>query len=250
MQEISPSTTVWLSDYLNARRARLREQAEELRALDRLSLDAITPFQSGFVGQLNGSDRFRDWLRNRSDIQNHFSLKSVELDRRYADRIVFTGDVLSTPAGALAAIIPWDEFQPAAEYLRLKSREAASRSPYGAIVLPSYVADIATALKIPQRALNSTEIPACCEIRWGALLRIDPAGVERALAYLAINPPTDLTPVKIALGANCFAVAALSLLAPDEPLQIGLCANWNADLALKDMRRWLRTCSRKEIGTL
>ena len=241
MQEISATTTVWLSDYLLARKSRLRERAEELRALDRLSLDAITPFQSGFVGQLNGSDRFRDWLRNRSDIQNHFSLKSVELDRRYADRIVFTGDVLSTPAGALAAIIPWDEFQPAAEYLRLKSREAASRSPYGAIVLPSYVADIATALKIPQRALNSTEIPACCEIRWGALLRIDPAGVERALAYLAINPPTDSAPITVALGANCFAVAVLTTRVPEEPLQVGLCANWNVDLALEDLSRWLKS---------
>ena len=241
MQEISATTTVWLNDYLRARRARLREQAEELRALDRLSLDQIEPFQSGFVCRLNGSDRFRKWLRDRSDIQEHFLLKSVELDHRYADRFIVTSDVVSSPAGALAAIVPWDEVQPAAEYLRIKSRQSTSRSPYGAIVLPSYIEAIAGALKIPQRALNSAEIPACCKTKYGASLRIGPAGVEPALAYLAINPPTDSVLVKVALGANCFIVAALNPPTPDEPLQIGLCTNWDADLALKDLRHWLKS---------
>jgi hypothetical protein len=46
---------------------------------------------------------------------------------------------MSTPAGALAAVVPWDEFQPAAEYLRIHGRESTSRSPYGTVVLPSYV---------------------------------------------------------------------------------------------------------------
>jgi len=246
MREISATNTIWLNDYLLARQARLRERAEEFRALDRFSLDQIEPFQSGFFCRLNGSDRFRKWLSDQADIQDHFLLKSVELDRRYADRLVCTGDVVSTPTGALAAIVPWDEFQPAAEYLRLHSRQSTSRSPYGAVVLPSYVADITRALKIPQRSLNSTEIPACCEIRWGALLRIDPTGVERALAYLAINPPTDAPPVKVALGANCFAVAALTPLAPDQPLQIGLCTNWDADLALEDIRRWLKSSPKQK----
>jgi hypothetical protein len=81
MQEIS----LWLNDYLTARKARLRERAEELRALDRLSLDTITPLQSGYVCRLNGLDRFRSWLRARPDIQSHLLLKSVELDHRYAD---------------------------------------------------------------------------------------------------------------------------------------------------------------------
>jgi hypothetical protein len=236
MQEISPTTSIWLNDYLLTRKSRLRERAEEFRALDWLSLDQIEPFESGFVFRLNGSDRFRTWLKDRSDIQEHFLLKSVELDPRYADRLIFTGDVVSTPAGALAAIVPWDEIQPAAEYLRIKSRQSTSRSPYGSVVLPSYIEALTGALKIPQRALNSTEIPACCRTKWGAWFRIDSGGVGRALAYLAINPPTDLVPVKVALGANCFAVAALSPLAPTEPLQVALCTNWDWDLALKDLR--------------
>jgi hypothetical protein len=247
MQEISATTTVWLSDYLLARKSRLRERAEELRALDRLSLDRIEPFQSGFVCRLNGSDQFSNWLRARSDIQDHFLLRSVELDCRCADQLIVTGDVVLTPAGALAVIAPWDEFQLAAEYLRIHSRQSTCRSPYGTVVLPSYVEDITAALKIPQRALNSTEIPACCAIKWGTLLRIDHAGVERALAYLAINPPTDSTPITIALGANCFAVAALTTRVPEEPLQVGLCANWDVDLALKDLNRWLKSSRKKEV---
>ena len=246
MQEISPSTTIWLNDYLLARRARLREQAEELRALDRLSLDQIEPFESGFICRLNGSDRFRTWLKDRSDIQEHFLLKSVELDPRYADRLIFTGDVVSTPAGALAAIVPWDEIQPAAEYLRIKSRQSTCRSPYGSVVLPSYIEAITGTLKIPERPLNSVEVSGYCKTRWGAWLKTAPAGVERALAYLAIHPPTDGTPVKIALGANCFAVAALAPGAPDEPLQIGLCTNWDWDLALKDLRRWLKASPKQK----
>jgi hypothetical protein len=246
MQEIPLSTTVWLNDYILARRARLREPAEELRALDRFGLDKIEPFQSGFICRLNGSDRFCKWLKGRSDIQEHFLLKSVELDPRYADRLIFTGDVVLTPAGALAALVPWDEVQPAAEYLRIKSRQSTCRSPYGTIVLPSYVEAITGALKIPPRALNSTAIPAFCRTKWGALLRIDPAGVERALAYLAISPLTDAVPLKIALGANCFAVAAFNSLASDEPLQVGLCTNWDWDLALKDLRRWLKSTSQQK----
>jgi hypothetical protein len=240
VQEILATTTVWLNDYLLARKSRLRERTEEFRALDRLSLAQIEPFESGFVCRLNGSDRFRNWLRNQSNIQEHFLLKSVELNPRYADRLIVTSDVVSTPVGALAAIVPWDEIQPTAEYLRIHSRQSTSRSPYGAIVLPSYIEAITAALQIPRRPLNSVEVPGCSEIKWGALLRIDPTGVERALAYLAINPPPDSVPIKFALGANCFSIAALNPRTPDEPLQIALCTNMDWDLALRDLNKWLR----------
>jgi hypothetical protein len=250
MQEISETTSVWLHDYITARRARLREQAEELRALDWLSLGQIEPFGSGFVARLNGTDRFRKWLSSRADFQEHFLLRSVELGSRYADRLIVTEDVVSTPAGAMAAIVPWDEIQPAAEHLRVHSRESTCRSPYGTVVLPSYIKDITAALKIPERPLNSAEVPGYSKTKWGAWLKEAPAGVERASDYLAINPPTDGTPVKIALGANCFVVAALSPLAPEQPLQLALCTNWDWDLALKDLRRWLKSSHKqKEVPT-
>jgi hypothetical protein len=248
MQEISLSTTVWLNDYLNARRARLRERAEEFRALDRLNLDQLEPFQSGFVCRLNGSDRFRRWLRDRSDIEDHFLLKSVELDPRYGDRLILTADVVSTPIGALAVVVPWDEVQPAAEHLRIKSRQSTCRSPYGYVVLPSYIATITAALKIPERPLNSAEVPGYSKTKWGAWFRIGSGGLEQALAYLAINPPADSVPVKVGLGANCFAVLAWTPRVPEEPLQIALCTNMDWDLALRDLKRWLRSAhQQKEI---
>jgi hypothetical protein len=113
-------------------------------------------------------------------------------------------------------------------------------------VLPAYVEDITAALALPEAPLNTAELPAVCRLKWGALLRLAPENIDRALDYLAVEKPLDCSvPVQVNLGAYCFAICAFSP-SQKEPLRIGVARNWHTDLATKDLARWLRAFIRDE----
>jgi hypothetical protein len=241
MQEIA--TPIRHSDFVNSRAAIL-EWTEELVALDRLKLCDVEPFDWGFELKLNGSQRFRKWWLVRSDIKNIFLLELCELDR-YGTHLVLTRKIASSPPYTCAAVCSWNDLPRAAKHLRRLCIGPALEKTYGSNILSIFVHDIVQALQIPEQSLNSNQLPSQCTTRWGTLLRIGPAGVERTLEYLAVERPADCSvPLLVTLGANVFAVFAFGSSA-GEPLRIGLCDHWSDDLALKDGVRWLKSLPRK-----
>jgi hypothetical protein len=246
MQEIA--TPIRPGDFVNSRSAIL-EWTEELVALDRLKLSNVEPFEWGFALRLNASQRFHKWWFDRSDTEHLFLLEARELDR-YGTHLVVTHKIASSPAYAYAAICPWNDLPRAAEHLRKSCIGPKLWETYGPASLAVYVDTIVRALPIPEQSLNSNQLPSHCATKWGQLLRIDPAGVERTLDYLTVERPADCSvPLLVNLGANVFAVFAFGPSA-GEPLRIGLCDHWGDDLALKDAARWLKSLprNRKEIS--
>jgi hypothetical protein len=228
-----------LDDFVHSRNARL-DLLEQLRARARLSLDAITPAVWGFGICLNRSSRVYEWWFDHLGIQRHAWLDSVELDH-YGTCLMLSRRIGAIPYGRYGAICSWADLPQAAEYLRQTYVGPVLWDSYREGILSVYTSEITGALAIPEAALNSTQLPGRCTTKWGELLRIDSANVERVLSYFVVARPTDCEkPFLLNLGANIFAGFALST-AKDEALRIGLCRNWHDDLVIKDLARWLRT---------
>jgi hypothetical protein len=242
------STPIRPDDFVNSRNAVL-EWTEELVAVDRLKFSDVEPREwGGFTLRLNGSQRFFKWLFDRHDLQHHFLIERAELDR-FGSQLLLPRPTSAVSFGSHAAICPWTASSKAAQYLR----EFCIGPADGPAILPVYVEDIINALQIPEQASNSSELPSYSQVKWGTLLRLDGANVSRTLDYLLFDRPADyVTPVKIPLGANCFAVVASS--PSKEALRIGLGPCWNDDLIIKDLSRWLKSFlpridNRKEANT-
>jgi hypothetical protein len=226
-----------VDDFVHSRNARL-DLLEQIAALDRLSLDAITPVAWGYEIRLNGSSRVHKWWGDH-EVQQHTLLDSIEL-HPYGTCLLLNRQIGAAPYGRYGAICSWVDLPQAAEHLRQNYVGPALWNTYGEGILESYTAEIIRALSIPEAALNSSQLPSHCAIKWGELLRIDSANIERVLSYFVVGKPIDCQkPLLVSLGAKVFAVFAFGS-AQDEPLRIGLCRNWHDDLVLKDLNRWLK----------
>jgi hypothetical protein len=226
-----------VDDFVHSRNARL-DLLEQIAALDRLSLDAITPASWGYGIRFNGSSKLYKWWCDH-EVQQHALLDSIEL-HPYGTCLLLNRQIGATPYGRYGAICSWADLPQAVEHLRQNCVGPALWNTYGEGILESYTAEIIRALSIPEAALNSSQLPCHCTIKWGELLRIDSANIERVLSYFVVGKPLDCRkPFLVSLGAKVFAVFAFGS-AQDEPLRIGLCRNWHDDLVLKDLNRWLK----------
>jgi hypothetical protein len=225
-------------DFVHSRSARL-DLLEQLTALDRLSLDAITPFVWGYETRLTGSSRLFNWWFAHPEIQQHAWLDSIEL-QPYGTCLLLNRQIGATPYGRYGAICSWADLPQAAEHLRQSYVGPVLWNTYGEGILESYTAEIIHGLEIPGAPLNSSQLPSHCTAKWGELLRIDSANLARVLSYFVVEKPSDCQqPLLVNLGAKTFAVFAFGS-SQDEPLRIGLCRGWHDDLAVKDLRRWLK----------
>ena len=231
MQLLSPP----LRDLTNSRSA-ITEWMEELISIDRLRpLDRVQPRPWGFWLTLRGSPRFRSWWTERA-LGEHFLLWSAELDR-FGSHLL-----LARPAKEemYAGLCHWLDLPCAAAELREKVGEGRGWNTH-----ETYSANIIAALQIPEGSLNSSP-PNYCATRWGKWLRIDPANAERAVSYLLVDEPAPWdAPVSVSLGADTFAVVALSV----SELRVGICSHLQDDLALKDAARWLKTIAPRRSKT-
>jgi hypothetical protein len=239
MQIQSP---IRLDDLLNSHRNAPLEWTEEIVAVDRIKLKNVEAHDWGYKLRLNWSERFAKWWFERSEVRRLFLLHAAELDR-YGTHLLIARPPGESAVGPCAAVCPWTAIAQAAEDLSTNQIGAEfweSRSGKET-VLPAYAVDITTALELPEAPINTRDLPGFCYLKWGALLRLGPASLDRTFDYLAIEKPLDCSvPLQVNLGANCFAVCAFGP-SPKEPLRIGLCRNWHVDLATKDAIRWLRT---------
>jgi hypothetical protein len=230
-----------VDDFVHSRNDRL-DLLEQLTALDRLSLDAITPATvwGGFSIRLNGSAKFQSWWFAHPEIQRHTWLDSIELNP-YGTCLILNRQIGATPYGRYGAICSWTNLPQAAEHLRQSYVGPTLWDTYREGILETYTAEVIHALEIPEAALNSSQLPSHCAIKWGKLLRIDSATLERVLSYFVVERPLDCQkPFLADLGAKVFAVFAFGS-SQEEPLRIGLCRNWHDDLVIKDLGRWLKT---------
>ena len=226
-----------VDDFVHSRNARL-DLLEQIVALDRLSLDAITPISWGYEIRLNGSSRLHKWWFDH-EVQPHAWLDSIELGP-YGTCLLLNQQIGAAPYGRYGAICSWTDLPQAGEHLRQTFVGAALWETYREDILPIYTAEIIRALEIPEAALNSSQLPSHCAIKWGKLLRIDSANIERVLSYFVVERSLDCQkPFLADLGAKVFAVFAFGS-SQEEPLRIGLCRNWHDDLAIKDLSRWLK----------
>jgi hypothetical protein len=224
-------------DFVHSRNSRL-DLLEQIAALDRLSLEAITPVSWGYWVRLNGSSKLYKWWCDH-EVQQHALLDSIEL-HPYGTCLLLNRQIGVTPYSRYGAICSWADLPRAAEHLRQSYVGPALWNTYGEGILESYTAEIIRALSIPEAALNSSQLPSHCAIKWGKLLRIDSANLERVISYFVVERPLDCQrPFLADLGAKVFAVFAFGS-AQEEPLRIGLCRNWHDDLAIKDLSRWLK----------
>ena len=230
-----------VDDFVHSRNDRL-DLLERLTALDRLSLDAITPAAvwGGFSIRLNGSAKFLSWWFAHPEIQQHAWLDSIEL-RPYGTCLILNRQIGATPYGRYGAICSWADLPQAAEHLRQSYVGPDLWDTYREGILETYAAEIIRVLEIPEAALNSTQLPSHCAAKWGELLRIDSANLARVLSYFVVGKPSDChKPLLVSLGAKVFAIFAFGS-AQEESLRIGLCRNLHDDLVLKDLGRWLKT---------
>jgi hypothetical protein len=248
MQTASQSEPVRQSDFVNSSSAR-GEWMEELSALAKLRPDSsIELFNWGYLLHLRSSSQFLEWYLKRPNTQQLLLLETIELDG-FGTRLSLNKKIADLPFATYGTVCSWPDLSQATEYLRVHCVGPILWNSHHDNILPVYAQDITSALQIPAGSLNSSQLPGHCITKWGVLLRIDSAGVQRALDYFAVEQPADCErPLAINLGGNVVAVFAFSPCSK-EPLRIGLCRNWADDLALKDAARWLKSFNRKEVST-
>jgi hypothetical protein len=229
-------------DLVNSYSAAPLAVLEEITALDRLPLSAITPHDSGtFTFRLNNSDRFKKWWFNQTDVRHLFQLDVLEYDRFGSHLLLVNSQVNRILPAMYGAVCPWTAIPQAAQLLRALHIGPAFWDAYSQQdnFLGKYLADVVQGLGLVEQPLNGRDLPAISRLKWGLLLRLGPADVERTLHYLALEKPHSVAPVRADLGAHCSAFAAWSS-SKKEPLRICVSSPWNEDLALKDVSRWLR----------
>jgi hypothetical protein len=229
-------------DFVNSYVTAPLQWMEEIAAVDELGLSAITPHDfRGFTFRLNNSNRFKKWWVERTDVRHLFLLEAAKLDR-FGTHLLLSRRGSGPGVAPYGAICPRTAIPEAAQTVRTNYIGPASWDAHSDKdnLLARYVTDIIEELVLTEQPLNSNELPTYCRLKWGLLLRLGPADVDRALNYLAIEKPADSSaPLKVTLGANCLAIAAWST-SQKEPLRVGLSSAWNDDLAIKDLARWLR----------
>src|SRR5438105_425175 len=93
---------------------------EEIAAIDRLPLSAITPHDSGiFTFRLNNSDRFKRWWIEQTEVRRLYQIDAIERDR-FATHFLLTRQLNGTAAPKYGAICPWTAIPQAVETLRTR----------------------------------------------------------------------------------------------------------------------------------
>jgi hypothetical protein len=196
-------------DLVNSYSAAPLAVLEEITALDRLPLSAITPHDSGtFTFRLNNSDRFKKWWFNQTDVRHLFQLDALECDRFGSHLLLVNSQVNRILPAMYGAICPWTAIPQAAQLLRSLHVGPAFWAVHSKQdnFLDKYISDAIQELGLVEQALNSRELPGLCRCKWGFLLRLGQADTERALDYLAIEKPLNsLAPIITDLGSRCFA---------------------------------------------
>jgi hypothetical protein len=227
----------WTSQLVHGEQA-LMAWLERLRALARLKWADIQPLEGGgFSLQLSLSclPELQTWLAKFTPPERLFRINAFKLDD-YGNYFLWGSEPFPSTTRVQAAICGWSDRPEAAELLRSTS---PGQEPLNTSFI--YAWQIVTALKIADAPLNAQDLPASCKTEWGPLLRLTPKKAEEALSYLCVDQPADCSvPLVVKLSPTMTGVFRWGR-SDVEPLRIALAGSWGTAIALRDVKRWLKS---------
>jgi hypothetical protein len=218
------------------------EHAERIVAWSRLPAERILPLHWGLLIDQHGSPR--KWVfPSRATVQRSHLINLAELDE-YGIHALVSDAIGELESGAYIALCAWPDIPFATEHLRGKCLGPAITTTYNNGALRMHVGRALTALKIPERPANDSQLPACTKIRPGTLIRLNSDTAPRATDYF--NLITSVSePTTSDLGGDAYIVYVASDTR-DEPLRLLLTDHWDLTGADRELVRWRKALPRTD----
>jgi hypothetical protein len=198
--------------------------------------------------EINQSRSGRPWSAPDSKkIERCHLVDKVELDPELGVYALCTQRWHSeeTPPNAWIGICPWLHLPVAALHLRTKYLLGNKYAGFN-----RHLSALIVVLGLTERPINDQRLPSYAQARHGTLFRFDRQTAGKVRDYFIFDETDEGELVSTPLDGSCWLVCAYSSDS-NEPLRAILTVDsWSAAQAEKELRRWLHTYPRKEIGTL